>query len=431
MTAIATMPGDARVRVTTLDSGLRVVTEAMPHAATAALGVWVGAGARNEGAHEHGLSHLLEHMAFKGTRRRSARAIAEEIEAVGGDLNAATSVEYTCYTARVLGEDIPLALDILADILTASVFDPGELAREKDVILQEIGAVEDTPDDLVTDVFLETAYPGQPLGRRILGTPDSVGRFDAASMTAYLAREYRAPQMVVAAAGAIDHEAVVAAVDRLFAVLPGGAPVDAPVARYRGGEARMKRRLEQAHLILGFPGRPFRDPGHYATQIFANLLGGGMSSRLFQEVREERGLAYSIDAFHWAFADTGIFGISAGTAAKDVAALVPVAIDCLRAAAQGASETEVARARAQMKVSLLTALEAPGSRVEQIARHLLAFNRVIPREEMAARIDAITVDDVRRAGAALASDAPVVAAIGPIAGLPAYATIAGKLGPGT
>jgi predicted Zn-dependent peptidase len=424
------MPGDPRARVTTLGSGLRVVTEAMPHAATAALGVWIGAGARNEAENEHGLSHLLEHMAFKGTQRRSARAIAEEIEAVGGDLNAATSVEYTCFTARVLGSDVPLALDILADILTESVFDPVELAREKDVILQEIGAVEDTPDDLVTDVFLETAYPGQAIGRRILGTPATVANFDAAAISGYLAREYQAPRMVVAASGSVEHEAVVAAVEALFAKLPIGEAPDVPIAAYCGGEVRMKRRLEQAHLILGFPGRSFRDQGHYATQMFANLLGGGMSSRLFQEVREERGLAYSIDAFHWSFSDTGIFGISAGTAAKDLGELVPVAIDCIKAAVIGATEAEVARARAQMKVSLLTALEGPGSRVEQIARHLLAFGRVIPREEMAARIDAITLDDVRQAGLALAGAPPVVSAIGPISRLPSYGMITARLGSG-
>ncbi|MDJ1157859.1 pitrilysin family protein [Chelatococcus sp. SYSU_G07232] len=428
MNATMPLPSDARVRVTTLDGGLRVASEAMPHLATAAVGVWIGTGARHERLDEHGLSHLLEHMAFKGTRRRSARAIAEAIEAVGGELNAETSVEYTAYGTRLLGEDVPLALDILADILTESVFDAAELAREKGVILQEIGAVEDAPDDLVTDVFLETAFPDQPIGRRILGTPKTVRGFDREAITAFLAREYRAPQVVVSAVGAVDHERLVADVARLFAALPGGAAPPAAPARFAGGEARLERDLEQAHLVIGFPGCSYHQREQYAVQVFGNLLGGGMSSRLFQEVREERGLAYAVDAFHWPFADTGIFGISAGTDPQDLAALVPVALDCLMEAAAGATDEEVARAKAQMKVSLLTALESPGNRAEQIARQILAFNRVIPREEIVGRIDAITTEEVRRAGGALAASSPVVAAIGPLAGLPSLDAIRRHLG---
>src|SRR3954469_4291874 len=303
------------IEVTRLPSGLCVVTDAMPHLQTASLGVYVGAGARSETQSQHGLAHLLEHMAFKGTRRRDARAIAEEIETVGGELNAATSVEHTAYYARVLREDVGLGLDILADILTDSVFDAAELEREKNVILQEIGAVEDTPDDLVFDLFGETAFAGQPIGRRILGTPETVQSFDRAAITLYLGDHYRASRMVVAAAGAVEHEPLVEAIGRLFEALPSEAGPPAPGATYRGGDTRMQTDHEQANLVLGFEGRSYKDTKTHALGVFTNLLGGGMSSRLFQEVREKRGLCYSIYAFQWGFADTGLFGISAGAAA--------------------------------------------------------------------------------------------------------------------
>jgi predicted Zn-dependent peptidase len=402
------------VEITKLASGLRVVTDAMPHVETASLGVWVGAGSRHESPHQHGLSHLLEHMAFKGTRRRSARAIAEEIEAAGGDLNAATSIEQTAYFARVLAEDTGLAIDILADILTESIFDPAELEREKGVILQEIAAVSDTPDDLVFDMLSATAYPEQPIGRPILGTPERVSSFDADAIRTYLTAHYCANSMVVAAAGAVQHNAVVDAIGRHFSELaPHASKTDAP-ARYRGGDVRVKRKLEQAHIVVGFEGVSFLNADNYATQIFANAAGGGMSSRLFQEVREKRGLAYSINAFHWAYSDTGLFGLYAGTGAGEVAELLPVALDCMAEAAQTLSDAEAHRAKAQMKVSLLTALESSSARAEQIARQMLAYGRPLARAEIVDRIDAISLAEIRHAGQKVLQTAPTVAAIGPI-----------------
>jgi predicted Zn-dependent peptidase len=402
--------------ITTLPSGLRIITDSMPHLATASLGVWVGAGSRHERTNEHGLSHLLEHMAFKGTRRRSARDIAEEIESAGGDLNAATGTEHTSYFAHVLAADAALALDILADILTESTFDQGELEREKGVILQEIGAVEDTPDDLVFDMFGAAAFPDQPIGRPILGTKEQVSAFGRDAIGAFLDTHYHSGATVIAAAGAITHEAIRDEAFERFAGLPvhAGSPAHAK-ARYAGGEIRLKRRLEQAHIVVGFEGVPYGDAEFYAIQVFANIVGGGMSSRLFQEVRETRGLAYSIHAFHWGYSDAGLLGFYAATGAKDVAELIPIALDCLGEAAQSLTDAELRRAKAQMKVSLLAALESPAARAEQIARQLIAFGRVLTLDEITARIDALDVAQIRRAGARVLQSPPTVAAIGPVA----------------
>lgn len=413
-------PHDPDVALTTLPSGLRVVSQRMDHAATVSLGIWIGAGSRDERPDEHGLAHLLEHMAFKGTARRSALEIAEEIESVGGDLNAATSVEYTCYTARVLGSDLGLAVDILADIITSPSLTEEELKREKGVILQEISAVQDTPDDLVYDRFLQAAFPDQPIGRPILGTAKTVKGFTPDAIRSYLSRNYHAGNMVLAASGAVDHAELVALAKEHLSKLPAApaTPLAREAGEYRGGEARVGSDEEQVHLVLGLPGLPFKGGQHYALQIFASVLGGGLSSRLFQEVREQRGLAYAIDAFHWPFSDCGVFGIGAGTAPEDAGELIEVALGCLRQAAEDVSEAEVARARAQMKVGLLASLESPGGKLEQMARQVLLFNRAIPREELAARLDAVTLEDVRAAGRSLLGHQPTIAAVGPTHGLP-------------
>jgi predicted Zn-dependent peptidase len=415
------------VEITTLPSGLRIVTHAMREIETTSLGIWVGAGARNEAEQEHGVSHLLEHMAFKGTSRRSARAIAEEIESVGGDLNAATSVEYTSYQARVLAQDSGLALDILSDILTDSVFDAAELEREKGVILQEIGEALDTPDDLVFDLFNDAAYPDQPIGRPILGTPERVSSFDAPAIRTYLDRHYATPLCVVAAAGALEHARIVDETARRFEGL-ARTPREAPApARYRGGDLRKKRKLEQTHVVIGFESASYNDPATYAAHVFANAIGGGMSSRLFQEVREKRGLAYTIYSFQWGYADTGLFGFYAASSHRDVPDLVDVSLDCIARAAQDLSAEEMDRARAQAKVSLLTALESPAARADQIARQLLAFGRLITREEMIARIDALSLDEVRAAGIAALRSRPTVAVVGDAGRAPKPEHIASRL----
>jgi predicted Zn-dependent peptidase len=415
------------VRVTTLPSGLVVVTDATAHVKTAAIGVFVAVGSRHESVGEHGLSHLLEHMAFKGTRRRSARDIAEAIENVGGDLNAETGVERTGYFARVMGSDGGLALDIIGDILTDSQFDAGELEREKNVIVQEIGAVEDTPDDLIFDLLTASAWPDQSIGRPILGTREGVSAFDRNAVDRYLRRNYSAPAMVVAAAGAVDHDEIVALAEaRLSGLSREASPLLAPAA-YRGGETKLRKRLEQTHVVVGFEGRPVGAPDHDAAQVFAATAGGGMSSRLFQEVREKRGLAYSIYSFHWDYSDTGLFGFYAGSADRDVAEVVAASIACLAETAHGVEEPEIRRAKAQMKVSLVAALESPGARAQQIARQMQIYGRPLPIEEMMARVDAISVQEVRNTGAAMLRSPPTVAAIGAVGKVPGRAKVAEAL----
>jgi predicted Zn-dependent peptidase len=401
-------------RLEKLPSGLTVVTDRMEHLRTASLGIWVGAGSRNEDAHEHGIAHFLEHMAFKGTQRRNAREIVEEIEAAGGDLNASTGLESTGYYARVLGEDVPLALDIQSDILTGSVFDPVELAREQGVILQEIGAANDAPDDMVFDLFQERAFPDQPIGRPILGTPQSVRSFTPESLRTYLAKHYRAPRMIVSAVGDVDHNAIVAAIGERLASIPTDSAPSAQVAQYAGGQEIGVRDIEQSHVVLGLQGCSYLDPRYYAMQVFSSVLGGGASSRLFQEVRENRGLCYTIYASHQPFSDTGLFSIYAGTDPKDARDLTAVVVDELTGAAETASEAEIARVKALIKVGLLGMLESSSARADQLARQILAYCRPIPLDEIVARIDAVTVQDVRAAGRALISSGrPTFAGLGP------------------
>jgi len=416
------------VEVTTLKSGIHVVTDAMPHLETASLGVWVNSGSRDERRDEHGISHLLEHMAFKGTRRRTARQIAEEIEAVGGDLNAATSAESTAYYARVLKADVPLALDVLADILSEPAFDRDELLREQNVIVQEIGAVADTPDDLVFEQLQSIAFPDQPIGRSILGTPKTVRSFDDARLRDYLRRNYRAPDMIVAAAGAVDHRAVLADVEQRFGSFNGpGGPVPEP-ARFGGGTHVERRDLEQVHIALGLPGIAVTDPSIYSMQAFTNILGGGMSSRLFQEAREKRGLCYSISAFHMAYCDIGLFGLYAGTDAADMAELMRLVVDEIASTAETVSEPEIARAKTQMKAGLLMALESSGARIEQLARHMITWGRPLPPAELVERIDAVTVESARAAGRALIARGKLATAvIGLGSGLESAAAIAETL----
>ncbi len=368
-------------------------------------------------------------MAFKGTTRRTARQIAEEIEAVGGDLNAATSVESTAYYSRVLRADVPLALDVLSDILSNPTFEPEELAREKNVIVQEIGATEDAPDDLIFEYLQAVTFPDQPVGRSILGTPETVRSFDARKLRAYLARNYRAPDMVIAAAGAVDHQQIVAEVERRFATFTGPeAPLPEP-AKFSGGARIESRDLEQVHVAFALEGVPQRDPSIYSLQVFTNVLGGGMSSRLFQEVREIRGLCYAVYAFHAAYMDTGLLGVYAGTDASDLPELTRVVVDEIANAAETISEAEIARSKAQMKAGLLMALESSGARAEQLARQIMIYGRPIPLEEIVGKVEAVTVESARAAGRALISRSrPAVAVLGPGRGLERAAVIAESLG---
>jgi predicted Zn-dependent peptidase len=417
------------VEVSRLSNGLTVATETLPHIESVALGVWVKSGARNERSDEHGLAHLLEHMAFKGTGGRSAWKIASEIEDVGGEINAATSVETTSFYARVLKDDMPLAIDILADILNDSLFDPHELEREQHVILQEIGAAHDTPDDIVFDRFTETAFRDQALGRSILGTPETVESFTSAQLRAFMERQYGAERMVVVAAGGVAHDDFVREVEKRLGSFRQHSSGEAfPAAAYAGGDFREERDLMDAQIVLGFEGRAYHVRDFYASQVLSMILGGGMSSRLFQEVREKRGLCYSVYAFHWGFSDTGIFGVHAATGKDDIAELVPVIVDELRRAGQDITQEELNRARAQYRAGLMMSHESASARASQIARQLLLFGRPIGTEELVDRLSKLTVERLTDLSSRLFSTRPTLAAIGPVSALPAYDTIAGSLG---
>jgi predicted Zn-dependent peptidase len=415
------------IRLTRLPSGLTVVSERMERVETVSLGAYVATGSRHETEAENGVSHFLEHMAFKGTERRTAAQIAEEIEAVGGHLNAYTAREQTAYYAKVLKEDTALAADIIGDILTHSTFEPEELERERGVILQEIGQANDTPDDIVFDRFQEAAFPSQPLGRPVLGTEQGIREMPRGVLTGYMRQHYAAPGVVVAAAGALHHEQILDLVQTHFADLAAELGPAAPAGRYQGSEFREARDLDQVHIVLGFPSIAYADPDYYPTLLLATLLGGGMSSRLFQEVREKRGLVYSVYSFSSPFMDSGLFGIYAGTGESEAEELMPVTLEELRKVQQDVSETELARARAQVKASLLMSLESTGSRCEQLARQLQVFGRIIPVQETVAKINGVTVDDVQCAAARHFRAAPTLAVLGPNDRVPGLADIAGAL----
>ncbi len=399
--------------VTTLENGFRVVSHAMPHLRTVSLGVWIGIGARHESDAQHGISHLLEHMAFKGTARRTAKRIAEEIEEAGGDLNASTSVETTAYYARMLAGDEPLAVDVLSDILLSSTFDADELKREQEVILHEIAASRDCPDDLVYDLFQEAAYPGQPLGRTILGTPESVQAMTSRDLEAYLAASYVPGRMVLSAAGAVDHERLVAAAAEAFGALRPGPPPQPPPTRYVGGTHATAKPFEQSHLLIGFDSPRFGTPDFYTGQVFCGLFGGGMSSRLFQEAREERGLCYAIYATSWGLSESGIFAVHAATSPELVAPLAELTAESLAdIAAHGPTAAETERAKAQLKSGLLMSLESSFSRAEQMARHLLSNDRLLGADELIERVDAVTPEAIRAFAATLARTKPTVSVVG-------------------
>ena len=422
------MAGVNGVQVTRLGNGLTVATDRMSGVETASLGVWVGAGTRHEPRAINGVAHLLEHMAFKGTEKRSARDIAVEIEAVGGVLNAYTSREHTAYYARVLAGDVPLALDILADILQRSTLEEAELTRERTVVLQEIGQAEDTPDDIVFDYFQETAYPNQALGRPVLGTVDTVTAMQREQIRGYLRQHYTGESMVLAAAGQVDHDTLVAAATRLFGALPQSNAEPAESARYAGGDRRETRELEQVHLVMGFNGIGYRDDDYYASTVYSTLLGGGMSSRLFQEVREKRGLVYSIYTFAAPYSDGGLFGIYAGTGPDQLKELIPVVCEEIRKTPSTLDKAEIDRARAQLKAGILMARESSSSRCEQLAQQMLIYGRPVPTDEIIAKVEAVDSAAITRVARRIAATPLTLTTLGPADGLEPYAAITARLG---
>jgi len=401
------------VRITSLDNGLRIITDDLPGIATATLGLWVEVGTRNESPEVNGISHFLEHMAFKGTTTRSAKQLAEEIENVGGHLNAYTSRENTAYHVRILESDVSLGLEIIADIVQNSTFEEHELTRERDVILQEIGQAFDTPDDIIFDYFQETAFPNHPLGRPILGRPEIIHKIRPQDLKNYIKQEYSAPRMVFAATGAVNHDKIVELCQKHFTHLSTQPTKDFAKASYQGGQFYSKRDLEQVHILLGFESCPYGHPDYYPLSVFSSLLGGGMSSRLFQEVREKRGLVYSIYSFNTAFRDAGLFGIYAGTGENQIQELLPTIKEVLEDFPKTLEDKEINRSKAQLKAGLLMALESTSARCEQLAQQMLIYKRHVPPQEIIEKVNAVTLGDIIEAASRLVSKAPTFAALGP------------------
>ena len=404
-------------QLSTLANGLQVATDRIDTVDTVSLGIWIDVGTRHEPADINGVAHFLEHMAFKGTERRSALAIAEEIEAVGGHLNAYTSRESTAYYAKMLKEDVPLALDILSDILQNSTFEPEEIERERAVILQEIGQANDTPDDIVFDYFQECAYPDQAMGRPVLGRPEIIRKIQRETVVGYLCDHYGAQRMVLAAAGHLDHDRIAELADNLLGGFPAERPAMTEPARYAGGDRREHRDLEQLHLVLGFPGVVLGDPDYYAACVLSTAFGGGMSSRLFQEIREKRGLVYAIHSFVHGYRDGGLFGIYAGTGEAEAAELLPAICKEVVRLEDGLSRVELNRAKTQMKAGLLMSLESTSARCEQLAQHLLIHGTPFDPLEIVARVEMVDDAAISRVVSHWRSSPPTLAALGPLSGL--------------
>jgi predicted Zn-dependent peptidase len=414
-------------RLTTLPNGLRIVSEHMPGLQSASVGLWVCAGGRHERAEQNGVAHFLEHMAFKGTNRRSALQIAEEIEDVGGYINAYTSKEMTAYYARVLSGDVGLALDVISDIVLNPVFNEADIETERHVILQEIGQALDTPDDIIFDWLQEASYPDQPFGRTILGPAERVSAFDAGDLRRFVSAHYGPDRMILSAAGGVDHDRIVAQAEGIFGALkPSGEGALVP-ARFAGSERREVKELEQAHFALSLAAPGYRDEGVYAAQVYAMTMGGGMSSRLFQKVREERGLCYSIFAQSAAYEDTGSVTIYAGTSGEEIGELTELTVAELKRSADDIGEAEVARARAQLKAGMLMGLESPSSRAERLARLLSIWGRVPDVTEAVEKIDAVDVAATRAFGQGLAAGPAALALYGPVEDAPGLDAIRGGL----
>ncbi len=404
--------------VTTLPSGLRVASQAVPGTRTAAVGVWVHTGARNEPAERNGISHLLEHMAFKGTATRTARQLAEEVESAGAYMNAYTGREDTAYHLRILSGTFPLAVDVLSDILRNPAFADEELVRERSVILQEIGEAQDHPGDVVFDRFQTCAFPDQPLGRPILGTPDIVSGIGRDTLLAYMHEHYRNDAMVLAAAGAVDHEVLVDLAAAAFDPVDRPRAADPAPAHYHGGVGGVPRELEQTHLVLGFEGVAHADPDHYAATMLSAILGGGLSSRLFQEVREKRGLAYDIHSFSSSFRDSGIFGVYAGTSEGAVGEVIRRTAEEFHGLAGKVRPEELDRAMAQARSGLLMSLESCSGQAEALAHQLRVHQRPVSVDEHLQRLAAVDGPAVSRVARRLLASPPTLAAVGPLGGLP-------------
>lgn len=415
------------IKTTTLENGLRVASDSFNHVETIALGVWLNIGTRHEKKSENGIAHMLEHMAFKGTSTRSALDISKEIEDVGGYMNAYTSREMTAYYVRVLRKDVELAVDILADILQNSTFDALEFSREQGVIIQEIGRSNDTPDDVVFDYFQETCFGDHPMGWATLGTEEIIRSLTPNAVKAYMDRHYGVKNMVFSASGNIDHEQLCELVQKYFTKVTDKGDQTPKPALYVGGDKRTNKELEQVHVVLGLSTVNLFDPTYHDHMILASILGGGMASRLFHEIREKRGLVYTISADQYSYTDAGMLSIYAGTGPKEVAELLPVVCEELKKATHTISEEEVNRAKNQMQAGLLMGLEGTSSRCERLAKHMHMFGRSIPMEETLEKINKVTVESVQNACKKLLTQKPALTTLGQIEHIISYDNLVRKL----
>jgi predicted Zn-dependent peptidase len=384
------------IRKSVLSNGIRVLTEDMPSMVSSTIGIWVENGSRYEEPLENGLSHFIEHLLFKGTKKRTAAQIAEEIDAVGGVLNAFTGKEYTCYYAKVLGDDLQMATELLADIFLESVFDQDEIVRERQVVIQEISQAEDTPDDFIHDLFSLDFWKGHPLALPIFGSPTTVNSFDREAVVTFMAERYRAERVFISAAGKVDHDALVRQCERLFHSVAGnGQPDKVTAPSVHPSVLNQQKKLEQAHLVMGGPGLSYTHPLRYASYVMNTALGGGMSSRLFQEVREKRGRVYSIYSFMSSCVDTGYVAVYAGTNPEWVDEVIEVTLNELKKVKrEGLTQPELDRAKSQIKGNMLLGMESTDSRMNRLARNEIYFRRDVPLEELAKGIESVTNDQV-------------------------------------
>ncbi len=415
------------IEMTTLKNGLRVITDTVKEVDSVAMGVWVDVGTRHEDMKDNGVAHMVEHMLFKGTETRNTTQIVEQLEDVGADVNAYTGREITAYHVRLLKEDMPLALDIYSDFIQHSTMQEDEIERERGVILQEIDMYNDQPDERVFDFYQEKAYPGQTLGASILGDPNIIKTMKRDVMMDYVRRFYTPGRLVVAAAGHVDHDDFVKRVEGSFTDLPPDIAFDPKPAVYQGGDYRVEKDTEQSHLLIGFKGLPRRDKNMFGVVALATILGGGMSSRLYQEVREKRGLVYSIFSFHTTYQDDGQFAVYAGTGPEHLPQLVPVVCEEIIKFADTLTEKELDRAKAQKRANLLMGRESMMSRANQQAKHLVHFNEVLNTQEKISKINELTVKDVADAARTIFATTPTVAALGPIDQLESYDQICKRL----
>ena len=413
--------------ITTLANGLRVASEFLAGVDSVAVAVSVGVGARYETEGENGISHLLEHMAFKGTKTRTARDIAEIFDAIGGQLNAYTSMEQTVYYAKVLKQDVSVAVDVLADIMQNSTFAEDELTREKEVIIQEIAMHHDAPDDLINDYFDETAFAAQALGRSILSTAEKVAGYSSDDLRAYMSAYYRPKRMVLTAAGNIKHEDFVALVQHFFIVpeMPDSKAFEP--ANYTGGDARVTGDFEQLHLQIGLPAVSVHSPDYYALQLYTTILGGGMSSRLFQEVREKRGLAYAVYAMGTGYMDAGIMNVYAAAAPEKASELSGVLCEQIAGMAADISDAEITRAKNQQKAELLMARENPQTVASWIGRHLLMYGQYREAAQIIKKIESVSKEQLLAFAGKIASGKLTVAALGDVSGVLDYDVLSAKL----